>query len=236
LKLPVPDDLVDLYVRTGWSEKRLSEFYDVSRTTVKRWLVEAGVKRRGIKAASNLHLSTLTPEQRAAKVAAAHDAVRGSRRPDEHVERVARARELVGYGGRTSPGTERLCAELARRGIEHRRETAVGRYNVDVTLRACPVAVEVLGGNWHGAKPIHAVRTPSILNRGWHLVFVWDTRRQPLGVAAVDQVVALAEKASVDPAAVREYWVVRGDGKLVASGRADDDEFPLVPPPVGRLD
>lgn len=234
-KLPIPADLVDLYVRTGWSEKRLAELHDVSRMTVRRWLEDAGVERRDRKAANRLHLSTLSPEQRSAKAAAAHDAVRGSRRTDEHAEKIARTKELIGYGGPVSPGAERLCAELHRRRVDFRRETAVGRYNVDVTLRAHPVAVEVLGGNWHRAKPIHAVRTPSILNAGWHLIFVWDTRRQPLGIGAVDQIVALAEAASVDPAALREYWVIRGDGKLIASGRADDDEFPLVPPSKGRL-
>lgn len=231
---PDVDDLTRRYV-AGESEKGLASHYGVSRGVIKRWLEDAGVGRRGIAAANMLHLMTLTPEQRSAKAAAAHDAVRGKPLSDEHAAKIAASRERTQYGGRPSTGTEWLCEALTAAGIEHAREKAVGRYNLDITLSTYPVAVEILGGNWHTSKPTHAVRTPYILNEGWHIVFVWNTKRCKIGPAALDYIVAFAEQTRLNPPAVSQYRVIRGDGQLGASGGADDDDFPLVPPSVPRV-
>lgn len=219
----------------GESENALASSYGVSRTAMQRWLREAGVERRGVEESQALQRATLTPEERRRKVAAAHDAVRGRPQTEEFRQRVAAGRERVGYGGRSSPGTEVLSELLTERGVEHVREKAVGRYNVDLAFSGVPIAVEVLGGNWHGSKPIHARRTPYILDRGWVLVFVWDLKRCKIGPAAADYLITLAEEARRDPSLVGQYRVIRGDGELVAGGSVDDDEFPLVPPSVRGL-
>ena len=234
-RIEPPDDRFVLDYSAGVPENELALRYDVSRTVMKRWLEDAGVERRGLAAAGLVHQATLTAEQRKAHTAAAHAAVRGSQRSEEAIEKTARGKERVQYGGRTSPSCDRLCKLLSDRQIGHVRELAVGRYNLDIALTAYPIAVEVLGGHWHGAKPIHAVRTPYILDQGWLLVFVWDLKACKIGPAAADYLVTLAEQARVDPTLPGQYRVIRGDGQLVASGSREDDEFPLVPPSVRGL-
>jgi very-short-patch-repair endonuclease len=180
-------------------------------------------------------MEDLGPMGRTKLASAAHAAVRGVDQSEEHRRRIALSREASGYGGTTSSGTDWLCRELTGLGIEHVREKAVGRYNLDIALSSSAVAVEVLGGNWHGAKPIHAVRTPYVLNAGWHIVFVWDTKRCKVGAGALDYIVALAQQSSLDPTATREYRVIRGDGEFISAGSADDEEFPFIPSSVRNL-
>ncbi len=228
---PVPKDVARRYLE-GQSEKGLGAEYGVSRAVIKRWLGELGVERRGPSEAAGVFLAQTTAEYRAAKADAAHAATRGVQMSEEHAAKIALGRERSGYGGRTSPGADRLSEMLTEAGIEHIREKAVGRYNLDFALSAHPVAVEVLGGNWHSSKSIHAVRTPRILNAGWNILFVWDTTKYRLCPRATDYLIAWAERLRVNPPQVCEYRVIRGDGQLAAVGKADDDEFPLVPPSV----
>lgn len=234
LALPVESIVADYM--DGMSEKAVAEKYGVSRNVITRRLREQGIERRGPQLASALHAATLTPAQHRAKTRSAHDAIRGMERSEEWQCNIARGRERVGYGGRTSPGTDLLCTALDTRGLEYIREKAIGRYNVDIALSAYPVAVEVLGGNWHGAKTIHAQRTPYILNRGWHLVFIWNTSRTIIKPEAVDHIVAWAEELRVNPPSIGQYRVLRGNGELITAGQADDDDFPLVPPTIRDLD
>src|SRR5690606_34733996 len=112
-------------------------------------------------------------------------------------------------------------------------QKAIGKYNVDFAV--APVAMEVLGGGWHLAKRHHAVRTPQILDAGWHLVFIWDHEgRSALTAGAADYVVTFLKQVRRNPPAVGQYRVISGDGQLLSTGSRDDDEFPLVPPPRGR--
>jgi len=233
-RLPNPGGVAGSYLG-GESEQSIGDRLGVSRTVVKRWLTEAGIERRSVQTASGLHSSTLDATTKLSKVSAAHAARRGNTNSEEHMVKVAREKERVQYGGRTSPGTDKLCEMLRLRDIEHLREKAVGRYNVDIALRATPVAVEVLGGNWHGSKPIHARRTPYILDRGWNIVFVWNAKRCEISAVAADYIVSFANEIGADPSPVSQYRVIRGDGKLCAVGQRDDDEFPLVPPSMSDI-
>jgi very-short-patch-repair endonuclease len=234
-RLVAPTDLLDVFA-TGESVLTMSRRYGVSRGVVRRWLEEAGAEPRSSSDANRIRMAKLTADERRANTTAANTAIRRMpARPDDWQESIARGRERVEYGGRTSPGTEYLSSKLTEREIDHVREKAIGRYNVDIAISSANVAVEVLGGNWHGSKPIHARRTPYILNEGWHLLFIWDVKRCQVDAGALDYLITYLEFTSRNPTAGREYRVIRGDGKLIATGRSDDDEFPLVPPSVADL-
>lgn len=226
----LPDaEIVEAY-RTGESELALANRFGVDRGVIRRRLVAGGVEIRGNRDAGKLRYVGSTAEQRSAITAAAHDAVRGTTLTEEHLVRMAQAKEAAGRGRRFSRHEESLNNWLREHGVNAVREKAVGKYNIDLAI--APIAVEVLGGNWHAYKATHAQRTPYILNEGWMLLFVWAIRRAPLCVEAGEYIVALADEARRNPALRGQYRVIRGDGKLVASGCADDNEFPLVPPSV----
>lgn len=227
-RIDMPADVPAAYL-AGETEQAIALRLGVARTAVKRWLVEAGIKRRGLSESQQLRNERLTPEERKRNAQAAHNAKRGTPNTEEQLCKMAATREATECSP-YSAGTARFCDELDVLGVSYKREKAVGRYNVDVALTAQPVAVEVLGGYWHGYKRIHARRTPYILDRGWHIAFVWDTQRMKISAGSVREIVALAERTRRNPPSACQYWVVRGDGKLVATGCADDDEFPLEVP------
>lgn len=233
-RIDPPADLVEIHA-SGDSVLAVSERFGVSRDVVARWYKDAGLPIRTARDAALIRASRMTEQERRANASAAHATIRSMGRTDEWQKAIAKGRERVEYGGRTSPGTDTLCKLLDQRSIPYIREKAIGRYNVDIALPNSNVAVEVLGGNWHGSKPIHSIRTPYILNSGWDVAFVWDVQRCKIGPGALEQLIAYADLPRRDPSAPCEYRVIRGDGKVIASGCADDDEFPLVPPSVSDL-
>ncbi|MFF9309895.1 hypothetical protein ACF1BS_03200 [Streptomyces sp. NPDC014748] len=226
----LPDaEIVSAYV-AGESELTLAQRYGVERNVVRRRLEEAGVEIRNRSEANTNRMARLTPEERAAQTAAAHAAMRGRRVPEkERLLRAARREETLSHAS----AREGVFAAHLETSLPVTPQKAIGPYNVDFAVG--PIAVEILGGSWHAYKPYHAERTPYILNQGWHMLFIWDRPKAPLCIEAAEYVVAWAQKASGNPAAVRQYRVIRGDAKLVASGSANDQHFPLILPSIAKF-
>jgi very-short-patch-repair endonuclease len=224
-KLGLPDEDVARRYEAGESEWALSVAYGVSRSAIRARLRLHGVDIRGIAESERLRGQRMTPEQRARFAELAHANLAGLKQTFESKCRRAQTRERKLLG--TSPAELQLAEWLTERGWDATPQKAIGPYNVDLALDT--VAVEILGGSWHMGKARHATRTPYILNAGWHLVFIWvDGRRFVLETAAADYVVALAQEARRNPAAIREYRVIRGDGREVTRGSADADDFSTV--------
>jgi very-short-patch-repair endonuclease len=120
-----------------------------------------------------------------------------------------------------------LAGWLADQGLVVIAQQAIGRYNVD--LAVWPVAMEVLGGNWHSRKPGHGKRTETILNQGWHLVLVWDIDPWPITPVTTEHVITLLKKTSRNPTMTREYRVIRGDGQLIARGTPQNNPLTYIP-------
>jgi very-short-patch-repair endonuclease len=217
----------------GMSELAAARAHGYDRATIRRVLLEHSVAPRGRHEASLLRMSRLTPEERSALAAAAHEAVRGRVQPD--AER--RKRALAGEVGQTNRSeAERIFERwLVERGLRPTPQKAIGRYNADLAVES--VAVEILGGGWHGQKARHGARTKYILDAGWHVVFVWvDGFKWPLLPEAADYVAAFAEEARRNPSGVREYRVIRGGGQEVARGRANRYDLTRIPAPHGDGD
>lgn len=215
----------------GESEYSLGLRYQVSRTVIRKRLIANSVQIRDMSAAGKNRAAAMTTQERARQAAAAHDAVRGTKQPLGLLERRARSRQ---ESGRLDSDGERVLHDLlAQRGLTSVPQQAIGKYNVD--LAVAPVAVEVLGGGWHAYKRHHAVRTPQILDAGWHLVFVWNHEGDSaLRASAADYVVTFLEQVRRKPPSIGQYRVISGSGQPLSAGSADDDQFPLVPPPRGR--
>lgn len=221
--------LADAYL-SGESEYAISKRLGISRATIRERLRQADVAVRNSSQAGLLRASKMPATQRAQQVAAAHQAKRGKPATLADLETRARTRERDGKFG--SEGERFLAYLLEERGLRPIPQKAVGKYNVDFAVG--PVAVEVLGGNWHATKRTHATRTPHILNAGWNLVFVWNAKTySPITSGAADHIVAVCEEMDWQPPAVCQYRVISGSGQLLAAGSANSGAFTLVPPPRG---
>lgn len=215
---------------SGASEYALARQYGVGRAIIGKQLALAGLQRRGLGEAQSTRAAQMTPEQRKAQVTEANRAARRRRIPE--IEKFRRALTVERQGRPGSDGEVRLHEMLRERGEQPAIERAIGPYNVDLAM--LPVAVEVLGGGFHGVKARHAERTPYILDAGWHLVMVWNYEGvSALGSGAADYLVAFAEEVRRNPPATCQYRVITGQGEFLAARSREDNEFPLEPPPRG---
>jgi very-short-patch-repair endonuclease len=202
-------EIADKYFQ-GASELALAAAYSVERGAIRSALLSQGVQTRGRSDAGLVRAAKMTAAERKAQAAAAHAASTG--RIATWEERCLRA----------------ATVEQRPPAMSRHEQQAVGPYNIDFTVGT--VAVEVLGGEWHGYKATrHARRTPYILDQGWSMAFLWATANCPMTHAAADYVIAFADELARDPSPGREYRVVRGDGYLIARGCRDDDEFAGIP-------
>lgn len=214
-------EIADKYLR-GETEFGLAVGYGVERQAIKLALESQGVKRRSVREASILHVSRMTLAERKAQTAAANVAATGRKATWD--ERAKRASTVERKPPAMSRHERQFAVWLTKRHATYRREVAVGIYNVDFAVG--PVAVEILGGEWHSYKTArHASRTPYILNQGWAMVFVWATANHSMTAAVAEYVIAFADEVRRDPSLMGEYRVIRGDGHVIATGRADDGQF-----------
>lgn len=225
LSLPI-SEIVDRF-NAGESVNNLAKSYGVSRRAIEARLKSVDVVLRGQYEANILALSQIPHDDLVRRIGVAQEATRGVKHTSIHRAKIAKTRELRGLY--VSPTETLLASWLVDRGISVIQQKAVGPYNVDIAT--FPVAVEVLGGSWHANKPTHPTRSKYIFDAGWHLVFVWvHAKRNPLTPAVADYIVAMLQEVSSDPTAIREYRVIRGDGKELSRGSADADNFTIVVP------
>jgi very-short-patch-repair endonuclease len=252
-QIPVAE-AVKLYL-SGMSASELGRRYGVARDTVRLRLVAAGIGIRPADEATSLWMSQESEESKTIRAEAAAEACRtteyrervsrrfaGITKDPDVLERRAQNRErraiadpMYAYISDHERQFRRLLEEAGENPIPQK---AIGRYNVDLAIG--PVAVEILGGHWHSIKRQHSIRTPYILNRGWHLIMVWSmfhdgTDWVYMSPAAAEYVVAFAQEARRNPPMVGEYRVIRSDGQLLAAGGSEDDELAFIPPTRPRL-
>lgn len=224
--IPV-QDIVTRY-QAGESELAISLALGLNRQTITRHLTRAGIQRRGVSEANLIRMQSMSDEERQELTKAAHEAVRGKKLTKAQSIRNAKIREI--WHNQRGTFEVELESWLADRGHVLTPQFAVDRYNIDLAIP--PVAVEV---HWRSHNPVTLPATKErieyLTNRGWSVIYVWVTRTQVLDERAADQVASLIELSRRDPSTRGQYWVVRSRGELSATGRTDDDDWPIVSTP-----
>lgn len=232
------DDVGALHARymAGESSVELAATVGCHSLTLRNAFRRHGLPVRDASSAHTLSAARMTPEQRAAMTASAHDAVRGRKVSIAERSKTALTREA--NPPELSPAEARVLLNLESFGVHVQRERACGPYNIDFAVNRA-VAVECFGGGWHASAhhaARHEKRTRYLLDAGWDVVIVWiDERRHGGWVRALKKVIADLQRPGRDPSALREYRVIWGDGEQI-SLRADADHFPDKPPGEVRRD
>jgi hypothetical protein len=221
LRSDIDRDAVTRQYEAGASLTELALAWNCSPRTIAYILKARGVEPRDAHTARRLQIS----RQKSNEEQPAADATPA----------VAEQRESAAETApeRTPAETPILPIEInLRRMLESRGRAPAARiqegpYTIDIAIDR--VGVELLSGWWHASKR-NAGRTRYLLDRGWHLVFVWvSPRRQPLTEAAVDYILEFAdeiERAENPPGQYRLIW---GTGEEVSRGSADMDPLPGLP-------
>jgi very-short-patch-repair endonuclease len=227
-RLDLDDEyLVQLYL-AGKTVEEVATKFGVSRPTIARRLLRAEVPIRSYAEGARGRYEKTTRTDRLELTRAAHDAARG--REKTHAEQVKRARSREARPPAMSVSEAKFAAWLDERRVTYRREVAVDKYNVDFALG--PVAVEILGGEWHGTRAktrTHSQRTPNILNAGWAMLFIWAAPNWPMTPAAADYAITFLQAVRSNPSLIGEYRVIRGDAQLLARARAEDYDRTRIP-------
>jgi hypothetical protein len=200
------NNLIQCYL-AGETENRLSQRFGVSRPTVIRRLQDAGIARRSMGEANKLAAAQLTPEARRARARAANEARRGQRAGEREMFLKAQRRNR-----RVGAGEEMLRGWLEQRGYFVDAQRPEGRYNLDLAI--LPIAVEVHVNAHHPSSDTRILeRVEYLRDRGWHMVYVWITRRYFLSESAADKIIALLDTIRRSPSISCQYWVIRGNGE-----------------------
>lgn len=210
-------EITDLYTSGNVSEFALSKRYGVDRSTIHKIILAHGITPRTQSETERIKWARMSPEQRVAQVAAAHQATLGRKHTEEERHKMALAQFISKK--HTSPIEQELIKLINDRGISCEGQFPVGRYNLDIAIHIPPIAVEIFGGGWHGYghhKAIFLERTEYLLNNGWSVLVIWiNTKRHPLRTAVCDHIIAFMDELSSNPTARGQYRMVFGDGESV---------------------
>lgn len=233
-------DEADLRARydRGQSVLAMSRDLGVSRPTIMRRLEAMGIAPRSGTEANLIRMASLTNQERRDLAASAN----ANRRTRDVVAAVptrsahGQARALPAAHARSrkvGKGEAELLDLLVCRGLPVATQFPLYGYNLDLAVP--PVAVEVWWGHSYPFRvPKLLRRTVDLAHLGWSTVFMWCSER-PIQPDAADAVVAFVEEAGRRPASVGpQYRVIRSDGELVATGKAEYDNIALEPPPRDR--
>lgn len=232
LNLPI-DDIKSMY-ESGKSENAVAKHFGTDRGTIRKRLIEAGVKPRSQSEAEKLKWSQMDEDTRANQVKHAHDAVRGVPRREAECIARAKAREHLKHDHFIGYGEIEFCNLLADRGIDFTHQKAVGPYNVDIAIGS--VAVELTGhcGRYSMFNPKEINRSTKLLERGYHVLAVEFDSVTTL-IKCADDIIADIDAVSRLKPIDRQYRVIRcrmQDYTIVTNKLG---QFTSVPAPVKYL-
>lgn len=158
------------------------------------------------------------------KTRAAHNAVRGSKRTIEDLEKRALGKE------KTPPKMSRweaLFADwLTSQGIDFTFSKAFGKYNFDFAV-GDSVAVELYGGAFHADGRAAARlndRMSYILNRGWNIYIIWClSKEKTIFPSCFDDFILFLQHTRSNKAFRGQYRVIWSDGDSIAMGSFERD-------------
>lgn len=213
-RIAVDDRAIVSRYASGESEKAIAESLGVSRSVVRRRLLDAGVNPRGGSESMRIRMANMTSDERKLITTHARSACTQSRQETLSV---------VGWGENT------LRDWLVDRGCETIPQLAMGPYNIDLAVH--PVAVEV----WNSAtNPLRLRRAHEkakyLRERGWSLVWVWIRKDHVFDERVADEIVAIIERTRLNPSTGCEHWVIRGSGEFAPVRKYDTNDIAIVEP------
>src|SRR3990167_3124086 len=210
-------NLHDLFRRyqAGEPENKLAREAGISRTTMRRRLLEAGIIPRDISGSMYLRWAEANPKQRQAMLEAAHAATRGIKVPIS--AKIKHALTVENKLLQASPVELEFAKRLQAYGFKVIPQKAVYIYNLDIAIQSPPIAIEIYGGRFHSMGNHllrHFKRTKYLLNHGWSVIIIWiDALRYPLSLACDDYIIRWADELRRNPTARSQYRVILGNGQ-----------------------
>lgn len=205
---------------SGMSCLAVANKYEVSRSVIHRILKESSIVIRSSSEANKISASCRTPEENAALVKSAHEAIKGKTYSNEELRKRAISRQNT-FSCFTSPYEKAIANELTHKGIDFIPQFAIDKYNIDFAIWD-NIALEVYGGGWHttGRAALRFDdRSKKIFDSGRSIVICWCTNSSAFNAAAVTEyLITLNKILCSDPASRCRHYVIGGDGNVSTIG------------------
>lgn len=159
----------------GMSVKQIALQMGVSRATIVRRMMEAGIRPRSQSESMYLRWQTADAASKKAHADRVGKMFRGKTRPRTTLVRRAQSNERP---ARMNVSERLMASMLAESGIECIPQKQIDIYNVDLAHVASKTAIELFGGTWHAVgrhAERHARRIETLNKNGWHVLCVWNT-------------------------------------------------------------
>ena len=213
--------LCDSY-RNGKSLLALSRELGVSRSTLGRRLVTAGIPIRDGSTANRVSMQQMSAEQRLARATAAHESLRGKTQTLDTLIKRANSR-----GRNIGHGELELIDALRAVGINAESQFPCGKYNIDVTVG--PIAVEICGPEIKRlSDPVFLERAEYLRNRGYSVILIFFKSLEQFA-GNLDHLVAFLQYAQCDPTTGRKDWMIRCTSERFTRVRNNLGQFAVEP-------
>ena len=209
-RINLDDELIAFLYSEGNSEKMIADFFSVSRNAIKRRLEKANVTRRNQSEAEFLKWSQMNELQRHNQTAKVKVSMIGLKRSDKELEMRAKVHEKI--KNKIGSFEDELCNRLKKNGLICNQQTAVHKYNLDLSYENFAIEVNI---NSHNPKtsPRYAERNDYLLSSGWNIIYLRSRNKNVvLKQEAVNQIKNIIEDNSDKKGCI---WSVKFDGTIL---------------------
>lgn len=218
-----PGQVIPDYL-SGISENAIAKRFNVSRTVIRKILIDHNIPIRDNATANRNMMLNRTPEENRRNIKAAHLATKGKRQSPQFREKLALSKERNGTGITSNEAI--LTEKLKAKGFKITPQKAVECYNIDIAIPKFRIAVEIFGGGWH-AHGYHArsfrKRFDLLLDRGWIPIIIWIDDKIPVLDGCVEYIISLSQRISGDKSIRGGEHVILGNGKPTPRGKTNLD-------------
>lgn len=210
------NDVVTRYA-AGVSGTAIGKALGVSAPRVTRILNDAGIRIRGRSEAGHIRVARDPEAARYGfRVASATNA--GRKKSAAQKAKIAASKENA-LSQNIGRGETQVYNGLSEAGYQVRRQVAVGRYNLDLTVDNIAVEIHTDPHGPHLSRHGRHRRVKDLINAGWQVFYIWC----PRGISARDmhQAIAYFETFRSDPPTTGEYTVFRCRGEYQPARGAD---------------
>lgn len=148
--------------------------------------------------------------------------------PDESREAIAISKQINGV---MNESEQLIYDRLVTSGYDVIPQLAVGKYNVDLSIRECSVAIEICcRGTFRGYvnESRLAKRVKKLGESGWHTYVLVAEDFADISRIGIDDMLAWLDFTKRSPTILREYRVVRGSHDLLAAGKSNCKNLPSI--------
>lgn len=220
-------EIISLY-ESGMSELALAQKFNVSRGAIRNRLRDSGTHIRGQSEANVVSMGQMTLEERQNRTRSANNALRGAKQCVEGRRKRAFNLESSAYENMTGIGEKEFKDMLESNSIDFTWQKSCDIYSIDFAIGSVAVELKKNAKFTSVTSDVKRGRIKYLRESGYTTVYIVFCSIESL-IQSFDYIISIVNKASSNPPALGEYWVIRCHFNEVTRIRNDLGQFASVP-------